>query len=80
MSSPLDKIDITGAELARKLGVSKQIVSHWKVGRYRVPAERCREIEQLTGGVVTVHELRPDVFGPPDPPPGAARGRHEQRP
>ena len=55
---------INGSELAKALGVSKQAVSHWRTGRYRVPAEHCRKIECLTGGQVTVHDLRPDVFGP----------------
>ncbi|MEA3641859.1 MAG: helix-turn-helix domain-containing protein [Lamprobacter sp.] len=55
---------VNGTELAKALGVSKQAVSHWRTGRYRVPAEHCREIERLTNGAVTVYELRPDVFGP----------------
>jgi DNA-binding transcriptional regulator YdaS (Cro superfamily) len=54
---------INGTELAKALGVSRQAVSHWRTGRYRVPAEHCRKIETITGGKVTVHDLRPDVFG-----------------
>jgi DNA-binding transcriptional regulator YdaS (Cro superfamily) len=54
---------INGTELARALGVSKQAVSHWRTGRYRVPAEYCRAIEKHTEGKVTVYDLRPDVFG-----------------
>jgi DNA-binding transcriptional regulator YdaS (Cro superfamily) len=50
-------------KLASKLGVSAMAVSKWR--RSRVPAERCRVIERLTQGAVTVHDLRPDVFGPP---------------
>jgi DNA-binding transcriptional regulator YdaS (Cro superfamily) len=57
---------INGSELAKALGVSKQAVSHWRTGRYRVPAEHCRAIERLTDGRVSVHDLRPDVFGPPE--------------
>lgn len=54
---------INGTELAKRLGVSKQAVSHWRKGRYRVPAERCLAIEEATEGKVTRYALRPDVFG-----------------
>lgn len=47
--------------LADRLSVTPQAVSKWK--RKGVPAERCREIEEATGGKVTRYELRPDVFG-----------------
>lgn len=53
-----------GSALAVRVGVSKGTVSSWRNGRWRVPAERCREIEKLSSGAVTVHDLRPDVFGP----------------
>jgi DNA-binding transcriptional regulator YdaS (Cro superfamily) len=53
-----------GSKLAADLGVSKSTISFWKHGRVRVPAERCRDIERLSGGRVSVHVLRPDVFGP----------------
>jgi DNA-binding transcriptional regulator YdaS (Cro superfamily) len=53
-----------GSTLAARLGVSKSTVSSWRHGRFRVPAERCREIERVAGGAVTVHDMRPDVFGP----------------
>jgi DNA-binding transcriptional regulator YdaS (Cro superfamily) len=60
----LDILDsVNGADLARQLGVSRQLVSHWRTGRCRVPAERCRDIERATGGKVTVYDLRPDIFG-----------------
>ena len=54
-----------GTLLAKQLGVSKGTVSSWRHGRFRIPAERCRQIEQVSGGEVSVHDLRPDVFGPP---------------
>ena len=52
------------AKLAQDLSVSKAAVSHWRHGRYRVPADRCIDIERVTGGAVTRYDLRPDVFGP----------------
>ena len=59
-------LDSYGAStLADKLGVSKSTVSHWRHGRHQVPAPRCREIERLSGGQITVSDLRPDVFGQP---------------
>jgi DNA-binding transcriptional regulator YdaS (Cro superfamily) len=46
------------AELARKLSISSQAVSQWD----RVPAERALEVERATGGAVTRHDLRPDLY------------------
>jgi DNA-binding transcriptional regulator YdaS (Cro superfamily) len=42
--------------LARKLGISGQAVQQWR----RVPADRVKEIERLTG--VARAQLRPDLF------------------
>ena len=56
--------DYGGAALADQLGVTPGAVSSWRHGRYRVPGVRCRDIERLSGGRVTVHDLRPDIFGP----------------
>ena len=47
--------------LARKVGVKPPTVHEWKTGASRVPAERCPLIEEATGGVVMVEELRPDI-------------------
>lgn len=41
-------------------GVSSQAVSQWRL----IPVKRCRAIEAATNGAVTVHDLRPDIFGP----------------
>ncbi|WP_082823554.1 MULTISPECIES: helix-turn-helix domain-containing protein [unclassified Rhodanobacter] len=66
----LDKaIDHAGGvtALAEKLGVRQSVVSNWRTrgASPRVPAARCIAIEQATGGAVTRHDLRPDVFGEP---------------
>jgi len=50
------------AALARKVGISPQGLWWWEI----CPAERCLQVSQLTG--VSVHELRPDVFGYGKPP------------
>lgn len=48
--------------LAKGCDVSVQAVHKWlKAGR--PPAERCIEIERLSGGTITRYQLRPDVFG-----------------
>lgn len=51
------------ARLASRIGVAPNVVGNWKL-RESVPADRCLAIEQATEGVVTRHDLRPDVFGP----------------
>jgi DNA-binding transcriptional regulator YdaS (Cro superfamily) len=50
--------------LAEALGIKPPSVNEW-LRKGAPPAERCRAIEAATGGQVTVHELRPDIFGPP---------------
>ncbi len=47
--------------LATDLGISPQAVSVWR----RVPAERAREVERITG--IPRHELRPDLWDAPIP-------------
>jgi DNA-binding transcriptional regulator YdaS (Cro superfamily) len=53
------------SELARRIRVKQQNVWSWLNKSKRVPAEACKAIEDATGGQVTCHELRPDVFGEP---------------
>lgn len=49
--------------LAAAMGVYQSYVSKLKRGDGMVPAERCRQIEELTNGTVTRADLRPDIFG-----------------
>jgi DNA-binding transcriptional regulator YdaS (Cro superfamily) len=51
----------TQTALADALGIERSAISQWK----QVPATRVLEIEEKTGGTVSRHEMRPDVFGPP---------------
>ena len=54
----------TQTALARALGLSQAHVWNWlRAGR--VPAERVLPIYRATGGAVSPHELRPDIY--PDP-------------
>lgn len=45
--------------LARKLGITQEAVSQWK----QIPTARAIQIERLTKGKITRHEMRPDFFG-----------------
>ena len=57
-------VEIVGSQsmLARFVGVRQQAVSQW-VRRGVVPAARCRAVSEATNGIVSVAELRPDLFG-----------------
>jgi DNA-binding transcriptional regulator YdaS (Cro superfamily) len=52
------------AELARICGISASAVSQWK----RCPAERVLLVERISGGRVTRHQLRPDLYPEHDSP------------
>lgn len=47
--------------LANKLGITRGAVTSWK--KTGIPAERCIQIEKMTGGKITRQEMRPDMFG-----------------
>lgn len=50
----------TIARLAKMIGVTRSAVHQWP----RIPAERVLEVERVTG--VPRHELRPDIYPPPE--------------
>lgn len=47
--------------LSEALNVPFILISQWSLGRRQVPAERCPDIERVTGGDVTCEDLKPDV-------------------
>ncbi len=47
--------------LAAQVGIAPAQLSQWRTGARRVPAERCPDIERITGRLVTCEEMRPDV-------------------
>lgn len=59
-------IEVAGgvSALAAALGVKPPTVYQWKSGDRKVSPRLAIAIEQRWPGVVTVHDLRPDVFGP----------------
>jgi len=63
--------------LAKACGVSYQAVYKWRMTG--VSAERAIQIEEVTQGGVTRHELRPDLF-PCAPPVGQNRRAGEGQP
>ena len=48
--------------LAAVVGVTQPSVNHMLRSGRRVPAEWCLKIERATGGAVTRHDLRPDLY------------------
>lgn len=55
------------AELARISGLKQPSISRQMSRGKKVPAEWCLPIEQATGGKISRHDLRPDIY-----PPGVA--------
>lgn len=54
------------AEVVLNDQISPQAVSQWT----KIPPRWCRALAAASGGALTVHDLRPDVFGDA---PGAAK-------
>ncbi|GHH53060.1 transcriptional regulator [[Pseudomonas] boreopolis] len=50
--------------LARVLGVQPPTVHQWKTGDRPVPARHALAISRAWPDLVSIHDLRPDVFGP----------------
>jgi len=48
--------------VAHAVGVTPQAVSDILRRDKRVPAEWCLKLERATGGAVTAHDLRPDLY------------------
>ena len=63
---PIDKaIEIFGTQtaLAEAIGATQPFVSQWVRNERPVSPKFARKIEEVTNGVVTRYQLRPDVFG-----------------
>lgn len=57
-------ISVPRGKLAGHLGITPQAISQWE----RVPVMHVLRVEQITG--VPRHELRPDIYPPPNSPAG----------
>ncbi|MCS3807837.1 helix-turn-helix domain-containing protein [Xanthomonas sp. 4461] len=72
--TPLQKAIVAAGSqqnLANQLGIRSASISEWK-SRGRIPVERVRLIESVTG--ISKHELRPDIFGPNPAPAACEQG------
>jgi len=54
-------VGYTQSDLARALDVDRSLVSTWVNGKKRVSLDKACRIEKLTGGKVTMENLRPDI-------------------
>lgn len=54
------------AFLAAQLKVGRSAIIHWVNGRRRVSPQLVITLENLTNGAVARHELRPDIYPPPE--------------
>lgn len=56
--------DMVGSKTAvsRHCNVALPALTYWE--EKRIPAERAVQLEELGGGKITRHDLRPDLFGP----------------
>jgi DNA-binding transcriptional regulator YdaS (Cro superfamily) len=50
--------------LAEALDIERSAISQWKKVPINDKHNRVLEIEKASGGAVSRHEMRPDVFGP----------------
>ncbi|MFZ2982004.1 MAG: YdaS family helix-turn-helix protein [Sphingobium sp.] len=57
----LKETNTSQEEFAQVIGVTQGRVSHWVNGS-QIPGERVIPIESATGGLVTRHEMRPDLY------------------
>ncbi len=58
----LKKEGISQTELARRLGKSPGLVWQWLNEHRPIYAEQVLPIERATGGKVSRHDLRPDLY------------------
>ena len=61
-ASVMRACEVVGGQrvLSDALGISPAQVNQWVTGRRGVPAKYCQSIVDLTEGLVTVQELRPE--------------------
>lgn len=57
-------IEIVGSQrkLSKLLGVSQQTVNFWAAKKRSLPAQHVIKAVELTRGLLTPHDLRPDIF------------------
>lgn len=68
-----EKTDVKQTDLARRIGVTPGMVWQWVHSHRQIAAENVLTIEKETGGKVSRHDLRPDLY--PRERAHAAKGR-----
>lgn len=53
-------------KLANAIGCSQQYISWLLSDAKQISVEKALQVEKVTGGKVSRHDLRPDVFGQPE--------------
>ncbi|MBL4866378.1 MAG: helix-turn-helix domain-containing protein [Pseudomonadales bacterium] len=53
---------LTQKELAKKLCVSQGLLAHVESGRRQLGFELALKLEEFSGGAITRHDLRPDIY------------------
>lgn len=48
---------------ADRLGVKVQSFEQWRIAN-RIPPRRAKDCEMMTDGVVSLHEMNPEIFPP----------------
>jgi DNA-binding transcriptional regulator YdaS (Cro superfamily) len=64
MEAMVRAIEISGGvtKLALLIGVSRQMIFHWKTGNQIITVERAIQVEEKLKGQIKFKDLRPDVF------------------
>jgi DNA-binding transcriptional regulator YdaS (Cro superfamily) len=64
MAALAKAVRLLGSQMktGKAIGVSGQAVSEVMRRGRRVPAEWCLKLQKATGGAVTAHALRPDLY------------------
>ena len=52
------------AAFCRAIGMKEQFLTQIERGERKISPRYAFAIQQITNGAVTIHDLRPDVFGP----------------
>lgn len=60
----IEIFDGTQEEFGKELdNLSQSTISTYVTGRRKIPPKHCRKIQAMANNQVTIHQLRPDVFG-----------------
>jgi len=58
----IDLAEISDKDFAEQIGISQVLFSMCKRGKSKIQPAIARKIEQVTHGIVTKEDIRPDIF------------------